>query len=56
LLQKLAGSTKPVTATDGGDGVELPQGDAGTVLQLVIGLLFLSSGTMLLVLLRKQQV
>ncbi len=54
LLQKLAGSSKPATAIDG-DGVELPQGDAGTVLQLVIGLLFLSSGTMLLLVLRKQK-
>jgi Ca-activated chloride channel family protein len=54
LLQQLAGSTKPVTASDV-DGVELPQGDAGTVLQLVIGLLFLSSGTMLLLVLRKQK-
>ncbi|MFM9862924.1 MAG: marine proteobacterial sortase target protein [Micropepsaceae bacterium] len=54
LLKKLAGSTKPATANDG-EGVQLPQGDAGTVLQLVIGLLFLSSGVMLLVMRRKQK-
>jgi Ca-activated chloride channel family protein len=54
LLKKLAGSDKAVTAKDG-DGVALPQGDAGTVLKLVIGLLFLSSGVMLLLTLRKQK-
>jgi Ca-activated chloride channel family protein len=53
LLKKLAGSDKPVTASDN-DGVALPQGDAGTVLQLVIGILFLSSGVMLLLTLRTQ--
>lgn len=54
LLKKLAGSDKAVTAKDS-DGVQLPQGDAGTVLQLVIGLLFLSSGVMLLLTLRPQK-
>lgn len=54
LLKKLAGSDKAVTAKDG-EGVALPQGDAGTVLQLVIGLLFLSSGVMLLLTLRPQR-
>jgi Ca-activated chloride channel homolog len=54
LLVKLAGSDKPVMANDG-EGVALPQGDAGTVLQLVIGLLFLSSGVLVLLTLRKQR-
>ncbi len=54
LLKKLAGSDKAVTAKDG-EGVQLPQGDAGTVLQLVIGLLFLSSGAMLLLTTRTQK-
>lgn len=54
LLKKLAGSDSAVTAKDG-EGVALPQGDARTVLKLVIGLLFLSSGVMLLLTLRTRK-
>ena len=38
---------KPATATDG-QGVNLPQTDAGTTLQLLLGVLALTAGTILL--------
>ncbi|MBP6012692.1 MAG: marine proteobacterial sortase target protein [Alphaproteobacteria bacterium] len=47
LMLKLAMSDKPATAADG-QGVNLPQTDAGTALQLLLGVLALTAGTVLL--------
>ncbi len=47
LMLKLAMSDKPATARDG-QGVNLPQTDAGTALQLLLGVLALTAGTVLL--------
>ncbi len=48
MMQKLAMNEEPATATKDGDGIALPQTDAGTDLALVIGILMLASGTLLL--------
>jgi Ca-activated chloride channel family protein len=55
LMTKLASNDKPVVA-NATDGVELPQTDAGTTLQILLGALLMLSGLMLLVMTRKQAV
>ena len=55
LMTKLASNDKPVVA-NATDGVELPQTDAGTTLQILLGALLMLSGLTLLVMTRKQAV
>ena len=57
LMQKLASSDKPAAAKPNGvQQVELPQTDAGTTLQLLLGLLLTLSGTAMLLILRRRTV
>jgi Ca-activated chloride channel homolog len=48
MMQKLAMNDGPATADKDGQGIALPQTDAGTDLMLFIGVLMLASGTLLL--------
>jgi LPXTG-motif cell wall-anchored protein len=52
---KLAANDKPAVMRDA-NGVELPQTDAGTTLQILLGLMFALSGLTLLWISRKQTV
>ncbi len=57
LMDKLASSEKSAASKpNGGVGVELPQTDAGTNLQILLGLLLTLSGTAMLLMLRKRTV
>jgi Ca-activated chloride channel family protein len=55
LMIKLASNDKAVTAT-ATDGVQLPQTDAGTTLQILLGTLLALAGLAMLAMLRKQAV
>ena len=57
LMGKLASSDKPAAAqSSGNQNVELPQTDAGTTLQILLGLLLTLSGLSMLAMLRRRTV
>ena len=57
LLGKLAANDKPPSAKPlGANDVQLPQTDAGTTLQIFIGMLLTFAGLSLLAMLRRQTV
>jgi Ca-activated chloride channel family protein len=56
LMQKLAIADAPRGADKDGQGIALPQTDAGTDLMLVIGFILLGSGTLLLLAFRTRRI